>query len=568
METDHDEDFEIGDETNPSKYVINQSDSDDSESDQSRAILCNKDKYFAEMVATLDQMKTLMELNDWASQQESLEKLNKQLEKFMKVTGSRRVPNLYVRALVMLEDYLNPIWADKEAKKNMTSGMAKALNSMMHKLKKNNKQYEDFISQCRDRPQLFEKDVEDEPQMKSDGDMDRMMEMEKASGEQQGGGWMVRGKKAKKNKMVDYQFKESSQITWDAVNEKFMEIVAARGKKGTGRIELVEHLTSLIRLAKTPAQKLEILFSIVAARFDIILSGYMPIAVWKQSAKDMLSILDMLTQYPNIMVDDTVVPDENESKKGAEFSGTIRIWGNLVSFLERMDLEFFKSLQVIDPHTHEYVERMKDEPLLLVLAQNVQEYLEQVGNHKGASKAALKRVELIYYKPQKVYDAMRNLAEQGEFGEEVEAVNEGGTPHASVVTRELVSRIPTFPDNSRALMDNLVSFIYKFGDERTRVRAILCDIYHHAISDEFTESRDLLLMSHLQDNILQMDVSTQILLNRAVAQLGLCSFRVGLIAEAHSCLSEFYSIGMMKELLAQGFPRGRSHENVSFSPFT
>ena len=67
-------------------------------------------------------------------------------------------------------------------------------------------------------------------------------------------------------------------------------------------------------------------------------------------------------------------------------------------------------VQVIDPHTHQYMERMRDEVAFLALASKAAEYLTRRGDTKSQARIALRRVEHFYFKTDDVYGAIRRMA--------------------------------------------------------------------------------------------------------------------------------------------------------------
>lgn len=62
-------------------------------------------------------------------------------------------------------------------------------------------------------------------------------------------------------------------------------------------------------------------------------------------------------------------------------------------------------------------------------------------------------------------------------------------------------------------MNDLCKSIYSIRSAMlSRQRAMLCQIYHHALHDRWHKAKNLMLMSHLQALVEHSDASTQVFL--------------------------------------------------------
>eukprot|EP00193_Tetraselmis_chui_P013756 CAMPEP_0177770216 /NCGR_PEP_ID=MMETSP0491_2-20121128/10794_1 /TAXON_ID=63592 /ORGANISM="Tetraselmis chuii, Strain PLY429" /LENGTH=962 /DNA_ID=CAMNT_0019287391 /DNA_START=118 /DNA_END=3006 /DNA_ORIENTATION=+ len=569
------------DDNKANKFLRSDSDSDSDSDDDKRVVKSAKDRRYEELAATTDEIRNKMNINDWASIQSCFDKLNKQLETYQKLLSvtapSGPPPRKYIRLLVDLEDFMYKTLANKDAKKKMSTTNAKALNTMKQRLKKHNAEYQEQMDAWRKNPESSADEESEEEESDSGPDSDA--EALGKDGDEDGE-FKTKTREKKKDKILTMK---PEDITYVMVRNKLQEININRGKKGTDRKEQVEMLTYLASISKGPSQKLEVLLQIVGALFDInpSLSTTMATPLWKRCVKTILEILDVLAENPHISIDDKAEVVEYEDEPPADTEGGVKVWGNLVAFVERLDDEMFKVLQVTDPHTNEYLERLKDEPVFLALASLTTDYVVRIGDYASVSRLALRRMEHLYYKTHPVYAAMRKMVlMQQQTAAEEEAVEaaaaeeeDGGDldpdadPEADKGPKfeDIKLAMPqgfTMAEDPDAVIQGLMTTILEHGDERTKARAMLCKVFYTAILGDFFTARDLLLMSHLQDAVQHMDISTQILYNRTMAQLGLCAFRRGLVGDAHSCLSELYGCGRIKELLAQGVNMGRYQEKT------
>ena len=463
---------------------------------------------------------------DWVSTVSLYELFNKQLEKTRRIGVSARVPKFYYRTLGTLEEKIMVAY-ENNAAKSMSSSNAKAFISLRQRLLKYLKQIDPEMCHFRSSPDSSDEELHSE----APGYTEEQIKREASE------------------KKVDFFKADSKDISFEMVDAKMKEIVLLRGKKGTNRNEAVELLTKLISHAKCIPQEVEILMNVVSAQFDIAgsMTVHMAVPIWKECVKNVLRIVALLRDSPQISLADHADVDRRPSGDEVINGAPVIFQGSICGFTERLDDEFFKSLQCIDPHSKEYVSRLKDESLLLVLIDDVVKYSQCSDDISSVVKMNLRYLEHIYYKPDEVCETMCSFSPPSQENSVVSNCCKSNDSCTSKRTMTVCA---------------LAGFLLKYGDERSRARAILCEIYNEAFIGNFSKAHDKLLMSQLQGSISHADISTQILFNRTMAQLGISAFREGHFSASHACLNELFSGGRVRELLAQGFNMNRFHDRT------
>uniref|UniRef100_A0A667X2A1 Eukaryotic translation initiation factor 3 subunit C n=1 Tax=Myripristis murdjan TaxID=586833 RepID=A0A667X2A1_9TELE len=549
----------------------------DDEEDTKRVVRSAKDKRFEELTNLIKTIRNAMKIRDMAKCLEEFEQLCRAFLKSKTIVDKEGVPPFYIRLLADLEDYLNQLWEDKEGKKKMNKNNAKALSTLRQKIRKYNRDYETeiaaykevdwgILSQCcvfglndaktqknikqnlypyfswiqslssyssGEKTSEKKKDVRKKRHKKKE----RLEEeAEEEGGEEAEGGWEKVKGGVPLVKEKPKMFAKGTEINTAVVVKKLNEILQARGKKGTDRAAQIELLHALAAISQEnnlgQGILVKIKFNIIASLYDYNpnLAAFMKADMWKKCLDCIDELLDILFDNNNIFIGENIAEDsENLGISDQPF----RVRGCILTLVERMDEEFTKIMQNTDPHSQEYVDNLKDEGRVCGIIDRLLSYLETKGSTEEICRIYLRRILHTYYKFD--YKAhRRSLGLQGETKSEQDQEESEG-------------------EDSAVIMDRLCKFIYaKDRTDRIRTCAILCHIYHHALHSRWYQARDLMLMSHLQDNIQHADPPVQILYNRTMVQLGICAFRQGMIKDAHNALLDIQSSGRAKELLGQG----------------
>ncbi|KAK4186613.1 eukaryotic translation initiation factor 3 subunit 8 N-terminus-domain-containing protein [Podospora australis] len=542
-EDDEEEESSSDDDAGPAKkglsrFLVDQASSDSEESDVegTTKVKSAKDKRHDELDATIALIQNGQKINDWGVISNEFDKLNRQV---VKLQDGGKAPKNYIKCIAELEDFMNETLAkQKVTPKKMNATNARGLNAVKQRVKKNNKDYQNQIDAFRkDSDAFMESDDEEEAPLPKPSTKLRFKDIvqEQVADEEDDEGFARVDKRGK-----------AMPFSPESILKHLRTILESRGKKNTDRSEQIKIMEELNKVANTPYLQIRVLQALVSARFDLGAGAgnSMPLEHWKAAEKELAALLMILeTEKDHIVIESAEEWDDDEKPPvlGPE-DKYIKIAGSIVSYIERLDDELTRSLQAIDPHTSEYIERLTDEGSLYNVILQGLLYYETIRKdsslevpQESLNRIMQRRLDHVYFKPAQVV----KILEENAWKQVSPSVDSAITPRAK-------------SDDAGQLVNVLCNYLFEHSEGIIRARAMLCQVYFLALHDEYYKARDMMLTSHLQENIANFDIATQILYNRTLVQVGLCAFRKGLVYDAQNTLQEICGSGRQKELLAQG----------------
>ena len=324
------------------------------------------------------------------------DKINRQVAKLVQ---AGQTPKLYIKTIAELEDFMNETIAkQKVTAKKMNATSARGLNAVKQKIKKNNKDYQKQIDAYRaNKDEFMESDDEPEVVAPKPKKAKASYTLDTPAGDDNDDGFttVLKGGRG----LVH---------TPESILKHLRTIMESRGKKNTDRGEQIKMMEKLYSIAETPYQQIRVLLTLISTRFDLStgVQTFMSQDQWKAAEKEFETLLTVLENNPDYVVIEDAEEWEDDEKAPVAVEGeTMKIPGSVVSFVERLDDELTRSLQHVDPHTAEYIERLSDEGSLYNSIVRTQIYIETITKNKAVNapqdnnnRVIMRRLEHVYFK--------------------------------------------------------------------------------------------------------------------------------------------------------------------------
>ena len=147
-------------------------------------------------------------------------------------------------------------------------------------------------------------------------------------------------------------------ISSEALFKTMAAIMEVRGRKSADRVGQIDTLNKLGEVAASTYQEIRVVLALLAVQFDYNTTthNFMPEDQWDGARQNIDKLIEIVTRDASYVIqEDTEEYDDQIDRlpnQGGE-GPVVKVRGSIISFLDRLDDEFTKSLQNIDPHTPE-----------------------------------------------------------------------------------------------------------------------------------------------------------------------------------------------------------------------
>jgi translation initiation factor 3 subunit C len=207
----------------------------------------------------------------------------------------------------------------------------------------------------------------------------------------------------------------------------------------------------------------------------------------------------------------------------------------LISVLEKLEIELYKSLQYTDQNSKEYILRIKDEITLIILCSKVLEYYKSNTDKSYRPRIYILILSHIYHKNE---DQLRRI------GEKLISQN---------VSDEYLKILA---ENPEKFMNDISNLLFSNSEEKSKLKAILLLITSYCLMNKYNKAHNFFKKCNYFDLITHLkDENIKILYNRTMVQLGLCAFRNGNYQDSLFYLMPLCQMGTskLKEYLSQSY---------------
>jgi translation initiation factor 3 subunit C len=531
---------------------------DDSESseEEKRVVKTPKEKIQDMLKDNYSKIKDVVEEHDYQNILKIFDDTIKQSEK-MKTYFPDKLPDKFLRILILVEDSLN---ISKEEKAKLSPKNNTAYNSLKKNFTKL-KGYEAAIKQFRENPPEEEEEKEDE--ISEDKNLSDVSSVEDIKNDQNDDPAIRRLKWVKKKDVkkevikkrkdrpttttevtgpvIDTKSGETSEeeietskkeikITEGEIEKECNEISNQRGHLQKKPMEIVSRIDYLLSNTENIFLKIKLLNLYIHICFDTSAGQFsaLSLEMWN---KIHASIITMIEYFQIV----TTMNKDSEQVREQSINITFLLQASLVTILEKLELELYKALQFTDWNSSEYMNRVRDELKFLLLCSRIENFYKDVNDQVSISRIYLLIILHIYYKNE---DSIKKMIERFNL---------------QVTRNEYLIKSC---ENPEQFISQLCDTIYAFCDEKSKVKAMLANVYFLCIHNRYQSARNLFQRSYIFEIIqILKDDQLKILYNRTLAQLGLCAFRHGSYKDSLGYLNPLCSTGTskLKEYLSQSY---------------